>query len=647
MVPGLLGLLLLMVGTAMLAATALLFVALGAPRGRSAVAVCLFVGAFGAVVLVSEALSLIGELGRGGLLVAHAVLLAGVALAWRRAGAPRPWATWRRPSTRELRAAAAGHPLPAAICAAAALAMAVQLVVGLIGAPTNWDSMTYHLSRAAYWLQEGAALRFEGGSVRQLASPPNAELATAWTMALSGTDRYVELVQWVALLACAAGVAGLARLLDFPRAAAATAAALFVLLPGSLLQSVTTQNDLVVTACIVAAALLGARGVQDRHAGALLFAGAALGLGVGSKGTALFALPAIALVVGAAAWRARPPRRILAWGLGAALAGCVLFGAFTYVDNLADTGDPLGGQQELVDRERYGIAPNAVRVLWNLVDSPGVGLPLADRVFDQTVGRVIVNTGDAVSVMRVGTAINEDLVAGGLVGWLVLCPLVLAVLLWPRSSPARRALALAAVVYALALAVTVDASPFDGRILLPGMALGAPLLALVARRNATLAATGVLALASALPCLLMSDTHPLVPDRAAKPFWSWDRTAQMSVLRPDQDPLIRHVAATFEPDEPLLFTGGEDTWDYPYFGAERDRQVVRVDPADVPTDEGVRCAWLQMRLERDGLAGAVIADAPREVPAPPASMRPAQPSPNNWVVTASDVRRRCEAGATP
>ena len=38
----------------------------------------------------------------------------------------------------------------------------------------NWDSMAYHLSRAAYWLQEGSLAHYSGASVRQIANPPNA-----------------------------------------------------------------------------------------------------------------------------------------------------------------------------------------------------------------------------------------------------------------------------------------------------------------------------------------------------------------------------------------------------------------------------------------------------------------------------------------
>src|SRR5438046_547892 len=94
-----------------------------------------------------------------------------------------------------------GAVLPLALGAVlAAAAAALQLVVGVTTAPSNWDSMTYHLSRAAYWLQQGSIAHYDGASIRQLASPPNAEILFAWTMSLAGDDSFVTVIQWLALL---------------------------------------------------------------------------------------------------------------------------------------------------------------------------------------------------------------------------------------------------------------------------------------------------------------------------------------------------------------------------------------------------------------------------------------------------------------
>jgi len=457
---------------------------------------------------------------------------------------------------------------------------------------------------------------------------------------MSGSDRYVELVQWAALLACVPAIVGLARMLGAPRAASAAAAALFVTLPGPILQSVTTQNDLVAAACIVAAALLGARGIRDGHVGTLALAGAAIGLGLGSKGTVLFALPAVLLIIGGAALQARPTRRTIAVGLASVAIGFVVFGAFQYVQNLADTGSPFGDQRDLVGRAKYDAGENAVLVLWNFVDAPGVSMPLADRFFERTASRLA--RYDEATPLRLGTEVDHDRISGGLVGWLVLWPAALGILLLPGMRREWRAQAGAAIGFAVTIALTITATQFNGRILLPFLALAAPLLALVARSRAALAVTFVLALATLGPCLLISPSHNVLPGAGQQLFIRGDRVDQLTALRRDQEDTIRYVNDRFGPEAPLLVLAGEDSWDYPYFGARRERRVQRVGPDGVPDGSGdALCGWLRRTVERENVAAVVVLDAPTDVPVPPAAAGPAQTSGANFVLDARRVRQEC------
>ena len=209
--------------------------------------------------------------------------------------------------------------------------------------------MTYHLSRAAYWLQERSILDHAGGSIRQLDSPPNAEVLMAWSLAMARGDGWVALVQWTALGGTAVAIAVTARTLGAARAPALFAAAVFVILPGPVLESVTTQNDLVACFTATSAVALGVTGLARGHRGLLVLAGVALGIGIGVKGTVLFGLPAVGLILLAAAVKAR------AWrGLGGLIAAAVVataaLGAFGYIEAFVREGDPFGGVREQTER---------------------------------------------------------------------------------------------------------------------------------------------------------------------------------------------------------------------------------------------------------------------------------------------------------
>ena len=289
-------------------------------RGRAFMVVAWLVCGAASVVLVFEVLSLFDALTRGGILAGQLVVAVAVLAAWGARG--RPWPDLPPPPSRaELLTQARAHPVVAGLIGTVAAALVLQLAMGLAVLPNTWDSMVYHLSRAGYWLQQDSVGWFDGGHLRQLANPPVAEMLQTWTLALTEGDRLASAVQWAAGAGLVAVVFSGARMLGFAIAPSLFAAALFALMPQPLLQSSTTQNDLIMAFFLGAGTLFGARGIRDSDVGDLVIAGAALGLAVGSKGTALAAGPSIALLLGAAIRAYRPPGRVIASGVAALRRG--------------------------------------------------------------------------------------------------------------------------------------------------------------------------------------------------------------------------------------------------------------------------------------------------------------------------------------
>jgi hypothetical protein len=57
---------------------------------------------------------------------------------------------------------------------------------------------------------------------------------------------------------------------------------------------------------------------------------------------------------------------------------------------------------------------------------------------------------------------------------------------------------------------------------------------------------------------------------------------QLTLAQPAILPVMRDVEKRVGPRAPIAFVGGEDAWDYPLFGAHRERRVVRfTNPAEV------------------------------------------------------------------
>jgi hypothetical protein len=190
---------------------------------------------------VVHALSIFQGVGRPGLLVgngAAVVLLGGFAWARRRMV---PW-RFRFP-----RVAPAGLPF---------LALApLVLFSALAYPPNNWDSMTYHLARVGYWLQNRSVGGYATAIDRQVVLPPGAEYLLLLLQGVAGSDRLAALVQFGSWVVVAAAAPPLARTFGVARRLAPWTALVSAGGAMAVLQASSTQNDLV--AAVLTVGLVG------------------------------------------------------------------------------------------------------------------------------------------------------------------------------------------------------------------------------------------------------------------------------------------------------------------------------------------------------------------------------------------------------
>jgi hypothetical protein len=313
------------------------------------------------LVVLSFALSALSQLTRAGLLAGLAAGAAAAILAARaRPPAPAPSLVG---GGRAFVAAFRGDA-PLLVLGAACLSAAVYLgALAWFTAPTEDDSLYYHLARVAFWAQN-AAIGFLDGPFdpRVTGFPILAEIGKLDAVLLGGHERWAALVQLASLGTLMVGVHSIGRSLGLERRDTAFAALLVPALPVMALQGPTSLNDLVVASFVVAAGAL----LLSQGRGELVLALGAVALLVASKGTAPFMLPALV----ALALAAQPRHRLLPLALGSAAAALV--GGFWYLANLVRSGDPTGGTAGMSTSRDDSDAPVpallAVRITRRLVD---------------------------------------------------------------------------------------------------------------------------------------------------------------------------------------------------------------------------------------------------------------------------------------
>jgi hypothetical protein len=126
------------------------------------------------------------------------------------------------------------------------LIMTLLFFIAVKSPVNNNDSLRYHLARVAHWIQNNDLSHFATSYLPQVMHPIGAELAILNAYLLRGNDGLVNLIQWASMAGVLVAVSGVVLLLGGSRSAQWMAIAFSISLPVAILESTSTQNDLVV-----------------------------------------------------------------------------------------------------------------------------------------------------------------------------------------------------------------------------------------------------------------------------------------------------------------------------------------------------------------------------------------------------------------
>ena len=120
----------------------------------------------------------------------------------------------------------------------------VVLGLSLLTTPYNWDSMTYHLPRIAYWAQSRSVAHYATNSIRQVCSPVLAEFVNLHVYILCrGQDQLFNLLQGMSYITCAVMAGAIAGRLSCNRFFCFLSSLLYMTMPIAFAEALTTQVD--------------------------------------------------------------------------------------------------------------------------------------------------------------------------------------------------------------------------------------------------------------------------------------------------------------------------------------------------------------------------------------------------------------------
>ena len=280
------------------------------------------------------------------------------------------------------------YPDLAALGIAILFSFFINALLILVVPPNTNDSMTTHMARIGFWLQNGSFKPWDTPYIFQIIYPFNAQLQILWTVVLSGSDHFAGFIQHAAYLFSGLAIYGLARCFGWGRSASLFSSLVWASFPQILLQSSSTQNDLVVAVFSITGLYFFCTFFQDLKKINLALSALSFGIAAGTKQTWFFLIPGLLLIGILLFNKYKLPMRImLNWGLLTAILTLV-FGSYIYIQNWVIYKNPFGPSEVVAsDTMTSSLTANIIKVTYNparhfyqFLDPSGLSARVSEKV---------------------------------------------------------------------------------------------------------------------------------------------------------------------------------------------------------------------------------------------------------------------------
>ncbi|MBN1304716.1 MAG: glycosyltransferase family 39 protein [Anaerolineales bacterium] len=562
------------------------------------------------VVFVTELAGILGWLSTPQFFViAHLVLLVLAAGVWKKAGNPKPWQWLDFSVLHPKKWFDAGQKAfdIKLLAVGAVIFYSINAILILIVPPNNNDSLAVHLARVGYWLQHGSFEPWPTNTIMQLVYPINAQVQILWTVLFTQSDRLAGFVQWMAVPFSMLAIYGLARFLGWKKQASIFAALIWATLPQILLQSTSTQNDLVVTGFFVTSIYFLFQGLESNSSSALALSGAGLGLAVGIKQSAFYLIPGLAifLVILLIKNREMYTWPILTW-IGCSFFSFILLGSYIYIVNTIEYRNPFGPQEFIrraVVNEDFSLYNQTVLKIsrWSYQMLDPIGLPAPVNGYftrgKAKAANVIFTALDIPVESEIGVdqypsnqfvltehpLVQEDVAWFGPLGYLLFLPVVIRQAIIGIRQKHIYKIGLMLLGCSLFLGVLLLKTGWthnQGRYFILSVTCLAPFLAgfysRERQRRILHWAVSLMAIVVMLTVTLNNAAKPLAGVSA---IWKLDRSSLQTIQAKYLHSLIRLVDNNV-PEDATLGILGVATREYPFFGAHFTRKLVLIYPPE-------------------------------------------------------------------
>lgn len=499
-----------------------------------------------------------------------------------------------------------------------------QLILIYVMPPNSHDSMTTHLSRIGYWLQNGTYLPFNVHNIRDIYYPVNPAFQVLWTVVLTGNDTWVEASQFIAMLVCSISVYGISRLLNRSPKSAIFNSLLFLSYPIVIMQGTTTQTDLVIAALISCAFYFLILGFMQEQYKFLAISGLGIALALGSKQTAFFILPGyLCLLLFLWLKKRKEMPKAIQYSLIFTLIFFLAFGSLTYIINLIHFNGFFGPPGSVESESNFSsiqdilkiLKINPLRLTYNAIDPSGLAYPLKNY-FVKAKAILFSKTLSALNIELEGSALTqnehqfqyltvphltEDEAWFGPLGFFLMSLALIVALIrgFQKKDVVKLGLVFTFVIYAFCIVLFRPGwDPYQGRYFLSVAVLITPLINVFFsnKRFVRVIRSGIIFLAISILATthLLNEAKPVAvfennPSLIRETIWDLDRFDKMTIQNKSLRLPYRSISVRITTDATIGLCIDTGIWDYPFFKSDFSQEIISISPKENLLDE----SWLK------------------------------------------------------
>ncbi|ODS84683.1 MAG: hypothetical protein ABS46_02845 [Cytophagaceae bacterium SCN 52-12] len=501
-----------------------------------------------------------------------------------------------------------------------AIIAATNLALVLFTVPNEWDSMTGHLNRPLRYIQRGNMAHFGGTNWNMDTYPKSVTGIHIFTYLISGKiENAFKLIHHVSYWITVIAVFGCAQRIGRSFTASLFCALSYSLFLDFLMQAVTTETDVVLTAylsCLLYF-LFSFYATKSYHY--LYLAGMAFAIALGHKITFVLLFPSIFVIMlytvflspDLATFR----NRFFRLALGIAIASAIYTLPTGYITNLQTFGHPIGPPTALRHQsvERAGSpanlfeqgSRNVVRYLYDFANLDGLRNAQWGYDLNKTIRKPLVFLEDKLK-MRLDEEIDFSIVPfsfqrrfefynanpyWGVFGFALILPVILLVLLRIVWSRPHWFLAVAFALHFLALSYSAPYDPFKGRYFVETGVFGVLFLLLLfsthslsilrPKRWAWKSYVGVIvftACVSAIMTVFLNIRCLPFPAYGYESAFTADRIKMQTFSRPDTYVAYARFDSLVPQDATVALGTINDDFEYPLYGRKLTRKLISINP---------------------------------------------------------------------